>query len=96
MHRLSLMIHRITFEINHTSQYIYSSSTCGLLQDRLLLINYSKHIYWIFIKGLIHTEVCLCALVVRAGLRILNRIGQHGLNSSDLVEGQIVGNIIIS
>ena len=36
------------------------SNNCGLQQDRLLLINnYSKHIYWIFIKGLSCTEVCL-------------------------------------
>jgi hypothetical protein len=36
------------------------SNNCGLLQDRLLLINkYSKQIYWIFIKGLSCTEVCL-------------------------------------
>jgi len=27
----------------------------------LLINNYSKHIYWIFINGLSHTDICLCA-----------------------------------
>ena len=57
------------------------------MQDGLLLINnYGKHIHWIFIKGLSCTEVCLpaaarnCDLIApAAGLRILNRMQQHGL-----------------
>jgi len=36
------------------------SNNCGLEQGRLLLINnYTKHIFWEFMKGLSHTEVCL-------------------------------------
>jgi hypothetical protein len=35
-------------------------SHCGLPRDTLLLMNnYSKHIYWIFINGLSFAEVCL-------------------------------------
>ena len=66
---------------------MHCSSTCGLTQDGLLLINnYGKHIYWIFIKGLSYAEVCLpaaarnCDLIApSAGLSILNRMRQHGL-----------------
>jgi len=74
---------------HHSTRTVYSSSTCGLLQDRLLLINnYGKHIYWIFIKGLSHTEVCLRAaarsrdlIAPVEGIRILTRMGQHGLRT---------------
>jgi hypothetical protein len=42
---------------------------CGLPQDGLLLINnYSKHTYWIFIKGLSCTEACLYASAGSLGL----------------------------
>ena len=38
------------------------SNSCGLQQDRLLINNYSKHVHWIFIKGLSCAEVCLHAV----------------------------------
>jgi len=48
---------------------------CGLLQDRLLLINnYSKHICWIFINGLSHTEVCLHAAARSSDLISVNAL----------------------
>ena len=47
---------------------------CGLLQDRLLLINnHSKHIYWIFIDGVSRAEVGLRAAARSRGLSASGR-----------------------
>ena len=65
-----------------------SHKSVGFLQVGLLLINiYSKHMYWIFIRGLSRAEVCLCA-AARTGIslqvasRLCGRVDSRRVNAA--------------